>query len=702
MTARNQFHNPTADSTSITPVQLEDLIDLQSTILGATVGNDNQGELLERLCLFAEKLALEAVASVMVYDQNKEQLFVEAAPSIPADAIKDLNGLKVGEGSCGNAVFHNEPMYICNTLTDSRWDNVRSFAETYKINACWSSPVRNKEKQPIGSFALSSFETRTPDNFQRRILDICASITSIIFQREESRRELKHRENNLQQSKKNLIASQQQYRSFLDNSADAMFLHKPDGQFIEVNQMACDDLGYTRDELLTMSVLDIEKGLSKFASFSDFTDSLPFDDSVTVEGIHQHKDGSQFPTDVRLRKFISNDETFVVASVRNITEKKKAEEEMLKVRKLESIGLLAGGIAHDFNNMLGSVLGNIDLANRTIDSTDKASTYLKNASNASLRAADLTQQLLTFSKGGEPLKQSANIMDIIRESSDFSMHGSNVQVNYHYPDNLWAAHVDSGQISQVIQNLVINARQAMPDGGQLDIYCENFILKQSSNVMPMRQGHYIKIKVVDTGIGIPDTIVHSIFDPYFSTKQEGSGLGLALSYSIVSKHNGYITATSIQGEGTSFSIYLPVSDGHTEPAEAIAATVNKGPNQARILIMDDDEMIRSLCGDMLGNLGYDVVLAEDGESAISLYRQAIATKNNIDLVIMDLTVPNGMGGKDAIKIFKKLDPNVKTIVSSGYSNDPVMASFKDYGFTNAVSKPYTQDELSSAVSAVLN
>lgn len=826
MTERQRFSNPEVDSTSIKESQLEELIELQSSILGETVTSHNCDELLKRLCLFAEKLTSNAVASIMLFDKQHQQLFVHTAPSIPAQAIEDLNGLKAGDGSCGNAVYHNQDMFVCDTAVDARWENIRQFAVDYKINACWSSPIHDTENEAIGSFSLSSFQTRMPDNFHRRLINICASIAGIIFQREAAINENQKAKEKLQESRENLevtiesiadgvistdingnimifnqvaekmtgwtsqqaigkkldsvfdirnpdgfeivctptkcvvdtekcyrdhehlelisadgssryialseaplknnnnditglviafrdttqqrvahealAASQQQYRCFVDNSADAMYLHDNKGQIVDVNQMACECLGYSREELLSMSVLDLDKSLTEFHELDISSEDFSLDHTFTVEAIHQRKDGSRFPVEVRVRRFLSHNEPMTVALVRDISERKKVEAEILKARKLESIGILAGGIAHDFNNLLGIIQGYVDLANRSTDSAEKVSGLLKKAFDATVRATDLTQQLLTFSKGGEPIKKAANIIEIIHQSTDFSLHGSNIQINYHCSENIWTAEIDSAQISQVIQNLAINARQAMPDGGRLDIYCENAAITEADNFIAMPQDRYIKVTVKDTGIGIPQEIIDSIFDPYFTTKQQGSGLGLALSYSIIKKHGGYITVDSVPDIGATFTIYLPVSGEQAPASSAVTEVPDKKPGNARIMVMDDDEMIRDVSEEMLKNLGYEVILASDGETAKTLYLEAMNTNKNIDLVIMDLTIPSGIGGKEAIKLIQEIDPGVRALVSSGYSNDPVMANYSDYGFMGAVRKPYNHAELGAAISAILN
>ncbi|PCI06634.1 MAG: hybrid sensor histidine kinase/response regulator [Gammaproteobacteria bacterium] len=696
MTSLNRFSNPTIEKRQLDPVKLEKLIDLQSEILGATVTNTNYQDLLKQVCLFAEELVPNAVASIMLLDEHKNQMFVQTAPSVPEDAINDLNGLSVGDGSCGNAVFHNDDMYVCNTLTDTRWEDLQDIAKKYQLHACWSSPIRNSENKAIGSFAISSFAKRTPDNFQRRLLNSCASIAGIIIQRENTL--------NVQRADhKILMDSQYQYRCLVDNSADEIYLHDDTGNILDANQMACNRLGYTHDELLSMNISDIKTSTSKHASVKTFAESLKLDKTYTIYGTHQSKNGKKYPVETRIRRYTTNDKTLIVALARDITDRKKTEEEMARASKLESVGLLAGGIAHDFNNMLGIIQGYIDLASRSRHSPEKTEKHLAKATRAALQAAELTQQLLTFAKGGDPIKQAANIVEIIHQSTDFSLHGSNIKVNFSRlcTDDIWPANIDSGQISQVIQNLVINARQSMSEGGQLDITYENCVMTEAENSEITQHEKRIKITIKDTGTGIPQNIIGSIFDPYFTTKQQGSGLGLALCYSIITKHNGAITVDSTPGHGTCFTLYLPASNEHAATSSTVTSA-NANTTNARILIMDDDEMLREVTEAMLQNLGYSVTLSADGDSAFAQYQKAMNTKNPIDLVIMDLTIPNGIGGKEAIKLIQQIDPHVNGLVSSGYCNDPVMANHNDYGFVGAIKKPYSQDELGEAVNAILN
>ncbi len=369
----------------------------------------------------------------------------------------------------------------------------------------------------------------------------------------------------------------------------------------------------------------------------------------------------------------------VVLVFRDVSEKNRMEEELIKVKKLESVGVLAGGIAHDFNNILSAILGNINLAALDTNLLPETKELLDAAEKASLRAKDLTQQLLTFSKGGEPIKQAASIHEVIKDSADFVLHGGNVACSYHIPDDLWLVEIDKGQISQVIQNVIINADHAMPEGGVIDVKCENVDSLHLEGVVLPRDKKFVKVSITDSGKGIPAKIIDKIFDPYFSTKQEGSGLGLAISHSIITKHNGHIAVESTHGVGTTFTIYLPASTDQQEQ-EKQEATIEQGKGIAKIMVMDDEKLLRDVAKAMLNQMGHEVVLVQEGAAALEVYREHSESGEPIDIVIMDLTIPGGMGGKDAVKEMLAFDPCAKVIVSSGYSNDPIMTDCQKYGF----------------------
>lgn len=383
----------------------------------------------------------------------------------------------------------------------------------------------------------------------------------------------------------------------------------------------------------------------------------------------------------------------VVLVFRDMTERRKIEEELMKADRLESIGVLAGGIAHDFNNILTAIIGNISLAKMYTNPSDKVHARLINAEKASLQAQNLTQQLLTFSKGGSLIRRPSSIVDIIKDCMDFSLRGSNVKCELSFNENVWPIEVDEGQISQVINNLIINANQAMPDGGTIEIHVENVDIREDDikYLVSLQVGRYVKISVKDYGIGIPEENLSKIFDPYFTTKKKGSGLGLFSCYSIIKKHDGHITVESRQGAGATFHVYIPASHKHVPSENRQPDTHHVG--RGYVLIMEDEETIREVTGEMLSHFGYEVAFARDGAEALALYQHAKDAGRPFDVLVMDLTIPGGMGGKETIKRLLELDPQARAIVASGYANDPIIAEFKQYGFCERIAKPYKSEEL---------
>ncbi|KAF0188548.1 MAG: PAS domain [Desulfobulbaceae bacterium] len=395
----------------------------------------------------------------------------------------------------------------------------------------------------------------------------------------------------------------------------------------------------------------------------------------------------------------------VVIVFRDITHEKRIESELFKVMKLESVGVLAGGIAHDFNNILAAILGNIEVAAFRIAGKDEgASALLAEAQKAIMRASYLTKQLLTFSKGGNPVKDSASLPAVIQDSADFVLHGSKVGCEYHFPKYLWKAEVDIGQISQVIQNIILNAKHAMPEGGKIIISGDNITDPASEPLLKSQEGCYVRITIRDSGSGIPPEIIDRIFDPYFTTKETGNGLGLAICHSIIRKHNGHLLVQSEPDQGTTFSIYLPVHSMQINSSGTRQAGLESPARpikSARVMILDDEMIIREVIRHQLTALGHQAVLVENGAEAIRMYETLQAAGTPVDLVIMDLTIPGGMGGKEAASILLQKDPNARLIVSSGYSNDPVMANYQAYGFRAAISKPFELTELQAAIEEAL-
>jgi CheY-like chemotaxis protein len=364
------------------------------------------------------------------------------------------------------------------------------------------------------------------------------------------------------------------------------------------------------------------------------------------------------------------------------------------------VGLLAGGIAHDFNNILTAILGNISLARleavRTDKSAEFSSTRLAEAEKACERAQALASQLLAFAKGGLAIKKVTSVAELIMESANLALSGSKARSKLVIPKDLWLVEVDEGQISQVFNNLLINADQAMPEGGTITVQGENVMV---GDELPLPKGRYVKIIVADQGIGIPRNYLGKIFDPYFTTKQKGSGLGLASVHSIIRNNAGYITVESQVGVGTSFYMYLPAAEGKIASDQESPAAPILG--QGRILIMDDEEIVRNVLGMMLKELGYELHEAINGEEAIKKYSIAQQGDQAYTAVIFDLTVPGEMGGMEALKQILASDPLVKAIVSSGYSDDPIMANYQEYGFKGVITKPYKITQLSKVLHEVI-
>ncbi len=411
------------------------------------------------------------------------------------------------------------------------------------------------------------------------------------------------------------------------------------------------------------------------------------------------KNGEEFPAEISISKFTSKGKTVFTAVVNDISERMKLEEESFRAQKIASLGIIAGGIAHDFNNMLTTILGNANLAKifSKAGDADKTLKNLANIEKATMRSRDLTRQLLDFSKVGETatVKKTAPINNLIREASEFAIRGSNVKCEISIPKDLWRVEMDEGQINQVINNIVINATHSMPDGGLVKVSAENIEKIGEELESSLNSGKYVKISIKDQGSGIKKEDLARIFNPYFSTKESGNGLGLASSSAIIRNHNGLITVASAQGEGSTFCVYLPASLKEVEQKAAKSGKPLAG--SGKVLLMDDDDEIREMAGQALAVIGYEVDFAKDGAEAVEMYKESLNDRKPFDVVVMDLTVPCGLGAKDAIKKLLNVNPDVKAIVSSGYSDDVIMNDYEKHGFKGSVVKPFDIEELNSAL-----
>ena len=383
--------------------------------------------------------------------------------------------------------------------------------------------------------------------------------------------------------------------------------------------------------------------------------------------------------------------------LRDVTDRKRVEQERLTTSKLESLGTLAGGIAHDLNNILTVISGNIGLAQiEAPESSTHLHSFLSRAGQAAQQAAQLSNQLLTFSKGGTPLKRVASVSEIITQAAEFSLHGSNLRAELDIAGKLWNAAVDPVQIEQVINALVINAREAMPSGGTMRVSARNVEVDRNSD-LPLRAGPYVKVTVTDNGAGIDPKYLTRIFDPYFTTKASASGLGLSISYSIVKKHGGHLELEKTSAEGSTFAFYLPATDAEPQPPEPEPADrVFHFANQ-RVLVMDDEAAIRDLTSELLATMGYEVTTVPDGTEALKTYERAMRSGENFQAVILDATIRGGMGGLATIERLRDLDPSVTAIICSGYSDEAALSEFLAYGFRAALPKPFTRHELANVL-----
>lgn len=519
-----------------------------------------------------------------------------------------------------------------------------------------------------------------------------------------------------------LKTSETRYRILAENLTDVIWVMAIDGShFSYISPSIISFLGYTPEEAKAHSLEQMLTPTSAQMARTIFEEELAMEQarhtdpfrSRVLELEHIRKDGATIWAEVR-GSILHDEDGHVIGIVgvtRDVTERKKMQNEkqrleaqLLHAQKIEAIGTLAGGIAHDFNNFLTSILGNISLANYPDTSGHLREKFLSIAEQATLRAKDLTLHLLTFSKGGEPIKQVIALNTVIRESSRFSLSGSSVACEYDLPPDLWPTNVDPGQMSQVFNNLVQNAVQVMPHGGTLTICAENLFLatKATRSVegrIPLAPGPYIKVSLRDEGSGIADHHLSKIFDPYFTTKSDGHGLGLASVYSIMKKHGGHITVDSELEVGTEFTLFLPASPESQVSREEANSTMKQG--SGRVLVMDDDESIRALAGEILTSNGYSCEMVKNGYEAIRQYETALKSDQKYSTVILDLTIPGSMSGIETLRQLKKIDPGVKAIVSSGYAHDPIMADYQNHGFLGFVPKPYSLEKLSHIVYEVV-
>jgi len=639
-------------------------------------------KLFRKVTTLSKELLDLDFSTLMLTSDDKSSLVIRDTLGFPEETIGHY-ALLEGQGLSTHVVHEKKPAVVEDFQTETRFE-IPSLVVEKGIRSSLCVPMM------LGGevFGVLIGHTLQPRTFSEDAISIYQSFAN---QAAVAIKNAMHMHS--------LHVSEQKFRTLFDKTNDAILIYNLDCSLIEVNRAACARLGYSRDELLA---LPITRFIAQpYASLAkERIKQLKKTGMAIFESAHIKKDGSIFPIEQSCSLIDFDAQTVILCVARDISQRKKLDQERLRTQKLESLGVLAGGIAHDFNNLLSGILGNISLAKASLPETGEVADRLLDTEKAVLRAKNLTQQLLTFAKGGAPIKTESSLPEIIQDAAGFAVRGTKAVCEYDFTEGLWLAEVDKGQLGQVVQNLAINAVHAMPEGGAIRIAARNITVKPGE-LPPLTPGKYALLTVRDHGIGIPPEHLAQIFDPYFTTKQSSSGLGLAVVYSIIANHGGHITVQSEPGKGTLFSIYLP-STGKLPSEEKPAETqppLTKG--YGKILVMDDEELIRNVSTAMLTKLGYEPHTAGDGEEAITRYLQARKDGQPFDLVIMDLTVPGGMGGKEAISHLRKLDPQIRAVVSSGYANDPIMANFSEYGFCGVAPKPFSLQDLSKLLQTIL-
>jgi two-component system cell cycle sensor histidine kinase/response regulator CckA len=658
----------------------------------------NLSEVLGFIMRYVNRVTGSVASTLMLQDKVTGELVFSVPTGPKAKKLTDIR-IPSGKGIAGWVAENEQYVLVPDVKSDPRF-----YAEIDKISGFETKsvlcvPLKAKTKL-IG--VLEVINKKDGSCFTDRdaiLLGIFAHQAAIAIENARLYNELKDQMNEIMESaterrraEDELRKSEHRFRDLFEDSPDAIFVEDLEGKVLDVNPAACTLHGSSREELIGKDVYKLIPPERRKRAEIDFSKLVTGEYDV-LESYSLTKDVRSVPVEIRARRIEYSGKPALLLMVRDITVRKRAEQEILRASKLESIGILAGGIAHDFNNLLTVILGNISLLMMNLKKQDQLYERVVEVEKATLRARDLTQQLLTFSKGGSPVKRPRALQGLLEESAHFALSGSNVSPRFKIPEDTWTVEIDEGQIGQVVNNIIINADHAMPGGGEVEVVCENVVL-DDKQIPPLISGRYVKVTVRDWGIGISEEHLPKIFDPYFTTKSKGFGLGLSTAYSIIKNHGGHITVESELGKGTCFYIYLPALD--LEPKEERKKRPKAFSTKGKALVMDDEEAVRMVCGDMLKSLGFEVDYAENGEEAIEKY-----PNGGYGLVLMDLTIQGGMGGKQAVSRILEIDPEAIVIVSSGYSNDPVMADYKKYGFKGVIVKPYRIDELTSTLMDVL-
>lgn len=492
-----------------------------------------------------------------------------------------------------------------------------------------------------------------------------------------------------EQTESSLRKSEKKYRRLFRSTNDGICLHEMiydadkavDYKILDVNPQFEKILGLSREK--AVNVLATELYNSNPAPFIDVYDQVVKTGTGKVFETYYPPLKKHF-----LISAFSPEKNQFATIFKDNTERKKMEEQALKHKNLEALGTLAGGMAHDFNNALAVIMGNLSQAEIAMNISSEFEELISEAMEGCKNAQCLANKFLTFSSGGMPVKDRENIKKFIHDSVCSVLEGTNSKPEFDFEANDVYAEFDAAQMGQVIKNIVLNAHESMRAGGIIKVRTCNSSINVD-NPFAAKPGEYVQIDITDQGHGIEKENLSKVFDPYYSTKNDKDGMGLATAFSIIKSHGGFITLESEVGQGSTFHIFIQLSKSKLNEKKMKANKIKLHQGSGRILIMDDQEQILFMLRKIMDKLGYEAVCTKDGQEAIEKYKQARNSEDDFDLVILDLTVPKGLGGADTMMELKKIDPNVRAIVSSGYSNDPVMANYRDHGFCAVMPKPYS-------------
>lgn len=664
----------------------------QSRALTALITGAPLTEVLTTLVRGVEAEYPDMMGSVLLSDATGNRLLLGAAPSLPTFYNEAIHGIIIGPavGSCGTAAFTGKRVIVTDIQTDPRWIGYTELAAQAGLAACWSEPILSNDGRLLGTFAFYYAQPRVPSKAEVDTITSSAQIAALAIERKQTEVDLA--------TEKELLSVT------LLSIGDGVITADASGNIVLINKAAADLTGWHPDEATghpfstVFNILD-ERTRKKRKNPVEY--ALTTGEIVEL-GNHTiliAKNGREIVITYSCAPIHDNENQLigVVLVFRDMTEKQKLDSSMQRTQKLESIGVLAGGIAHDFNNLLASIFGYIEIASRETTES-RVSTLLAEALNNIDSARALTQQLITFAKGGDPIKKAGDISNFVQETAQFALSGSSVLSEFQIQENLWSCNFDKNQIAQVIDNLVINAQQAMQNSGTIEISAENITLATQEH-LPLAIGNYVKIAIKDYGTGIAQEFLPHIFDPYYTTKPKGHGLGLPTCYSIINRHGGCIDVESELGKGSTFHVYLPAS---TKPiAVAVDESTKEHTGRGTFLVMDDNQAYCNAMEAILESFGYTVVIKMNGQDAIDFFMAETEANRKLTGMIFDLTIPGAMGGKEAINEIRKISSDTPVFVASGYAADPIMAHPEEYGFNASLRKPFDIAELSEMLDRYL-